>query len=150
MKRTISLLLVAALLMMVLPLKITVSAEPVTHTDKVLLPDGSYLVYTVTSMRNRSTNRTYGSTDIDYRSKEGTLCWSATLSGSFTYDGKSATCVDASITTKVYRSGWYTASKSAHASGNTAVGYVTMGNSATGEVFPRTITLTCDKNGNRS
>ena len=57
------------------------------------------------------------------------------------------------VNVTIYDSSWYTVSKSASKSGNTATGSVIMGDTANGVTVKRvpvSLTLTCDANGNLS
>ena len=71
--------------------------------------------------------------------------WSATLKGTFTYNGSSATCTASSITHKIYSSNWKTASASTTKSGNkaTAKRYLIV----PVQTVEKTITLTCSASG---
>ena len=85
--------------------------------------------------------------------KNGTAQWKATLSGSFTYTGSSATCTSSSVDVTVYDSSWYTISKSSNKSGSKATASVTMGEKLAGVTVtkvPISLAMTCDKNGNLS
>lgn len=83
----------------------------------------------------------------------GNRLWSATVVGSFTYNGSTSSCTSASCSTTIYNGNWSEQSCSAYPSGNTATGNVTMIRKVLFivlETVPVTITLTCDKNGNLS
>lgn len=135
----------------------SVSAD--TQEKRIYLEDGSYYTETIssipaymisisalsdTSAKNSTITRTYYNTS-------GVAQWSFTLSGTFLYDGTTATCITTSCSTSVLQSGWSCSSKSSHAVGNTAVGDVTMVKKLLGitiETRTAHLTLTCDPNGN--
>lgn len=74
-----------------------------------------------------------------------------TVNGTFTYDGSSSSCTAASVSTSVVNGNWKITNKSSSKSGNTAKATATAIcylngnpiNSAT-----KTVTLSCDANGN--
>ena len=83
----------------------------------------------------------------------GTVLWTATVTGTFTYNGSTSSCTNASYSTQVYNSSWSEQSGTAYPSGNTAIADVVMMRKLlfiVVETVPVTITLTCDKNGNVS
>lgn len=88
---------------------------------------------------------------VTYYNADGVMLWRFTLKGTFIYNGTTSKCTSASSTVNIYGSGWYIDSKSASASGNKAIGSVTMKRKLLGVVTStKTVnaTLTCDKNGN--
>ena len=115
--------------------------------------DGSYATEIIDRMQTRAGGMISGSRVRNHYDSNGTLCWSAVLYGTFSYNGSSATCTASSCDVSVYSQGWYVISKNASKSGNTASANVTMGNRIDGgEVKQATasLTLRCDKNGNLS
>lgn len=75
------------------------------------------------------------------------------LTGTFTYNGSTSSCTSATYSTTIYDDTWKFTSKSASKSGNTATGKFTAKKYLL--IIPiqtvtKTITLTCDKNGNIS
>ena len=89
---------------------------------------------------------------IAYYNSDGISKWNAVLTGSFSYNGSSATCSSSSVDVTIFDSNWYVISKSASKSGNTASASVTMGCSYDGimTTIPANLSLKCDKNGNLS
>ena len=88
-----------------------------------------------------------------YQNSSGNVLWTATVIGTFTYNGRTSSCTSASCRTTIYDSAWSEESCDAHTSGSSAVGSVVMLRKwlfFTLESVPVTITLTCDKNGNLS
>lgn len=83
----------------------------------------------------------------------GTVLWTATVTGTFTYNGSTSSCISASYSTQVYNSSWSEQSGTAYPSGNTAIADVVMMRKLlfiVVETVPVTVPLTCDKNGNLS
>ena len=115
--------------------------------------DGSFMTETVTESYSRASGTKTGSKVLNYYSEDNTLMWKATLTGAFTYTGSSSTCTTSSCSVTIYDSAWYTISKSATKSGNTASASVAMGKKLLGVTVsqvPASITLSCDANGNLS
>lgn len=149
MKRFICCLLVCCLFMTVLPF--SAKAEE-NETEIIYLDDGGYIIVTIDSVSSRASGTKTGSKTYTYTNSSGTG-WKAVLSGTFTYTGSSATCTSSSCDVTVYMSDWYTVSKSAGRSGNSATASIKMGRKVMGvtvETVPISMKLTCDANGNLS
>lgn len=100
-------------------------------------------VYDNTIARGGTKN---GRKDFDYY-ESGSLAWTFTVHGSFSYNGSSATCTAASYTYNINKSEWYRVKGEAYPSGSAAVANGTMRRSSDGrEVYPK-VTLTCTPNG---
>lgn len=146
MKRMFIALLIAIFVCGSLP--IAGAAEAVT-TEKIEFEDGSYLI--VETIRNgaRASHSISGSKPYTYYNESGVAQWKATLSGTFTYTGSSATCTSSSVSTTIYDSSWSTGSKSSGKSGNKATGSVTMKKKSGGVVVksvPVSLSLSCSAN----
>lgn len=118
----------------------------------VYFEDGSYLTITLEEYGSRASGTKSGSKKYAY-TYDGATAWQAVLSGTFTYTGLSATCTSSSCSVTISDSAWYTISKSAGKSGNSATATVTMGRKVTGvtvDKYTANITLSCDANGNLS
>ena len=89
---------------------------------------------------------------IAYYNSDGISKWNAVLTGSFSYNGSSATCSSSSVDVTIFDSDWYVISKYASKSGNTATASVTVGRRYDGSTIkvPVSLSLKCDKNGNLS
>ena len=88
-----------------------------------------------------------------HRNSDGNILWTATVTGTFTYNGSTSACTSASYNIQVYNSSWSEQSGSAYPSGNSAIADVVMARKLlfiVVETVPVTITLTCDKSGNLS
>lgn len=150
MKHVISVLTLIAMLIMLVP---TYAFAEQSSEKIVYFEDGSYIITTITETQSRGAYSKSGTSTSTYYGSDGTAKWKATLSGSFTYNGSSATCTSSSCNVTIYNSSWYTISKSAGKSGNTASGSATVGYKVLGVTtnqVTRNITLSCDKNGNLS
>ncbi len=87
----------------------------------------------------------------NYYSSDGRLLWSVHLTGEFTYNGKSSVCTGSNITSKIYDSDWELLNSSHGERDNMATGSFVMKQYKLGvplKEIERTLTLTCDKNGN--
>lgn len=148
MKRLLSILLVAATILCLLPMQALAAEKEITY-----YPDGSYTTTEIIRLGSRASGSTSGSKVSNYYDSKGNLCWKATLTGSFTYTGSSATCTSAGISTTIYDSTWSTGSKSSSKSGSTAKGTATM-KQKVGGVAVKSVTanlsLTCSANGKLS
>lgn len=88
-----------------------------------------------------------------HRNSSGTILWTATVTGTFTYNGSTSSCISASYSTQISNNNWSEQSGTAYPSGNSAIADVVMMRKLlfiVVETVPVTITLTCDKNGNLS
>lgn len=148
-KRIFSLLL-AVLLIAIIP----VDASAVNNNTKIhYLDDGGYIEEVLNISMGRRGGSISGTKTSSKYAADGTLEWQAVLSGTFSYTGSSATCTSSSVRVTIYNTSWYTISKSASRSGNTANATVTMGYKTLGITTNKlTVTpaLSCDANGNLS
>lgn len=127
-----------------------VSAE----TNTVCFEDGSYMVTEIiTENTARATQTKSGSKNISFYNSDDVIQWSATLKGTFSYTGSSATCTASSITYTIYDSKWKIPTATASKSGNTATGHVVAKSYFLGvpvKTVERDITLTCSATGTLS
>lgn len=108
--------------------------------------NGAYAVITVydnTTARGGTKN---GRKDFDYY-ESGSLAWTFTVHGSFSYNGSSATCTAASYTYNINKSEWYRVKGEAYPSGSAAIAKGVMQKKSTGKRVYPTVTLTCTPNG---
>lgn len=148
MKRLLSILLVAATILCLLPMQALAAEKEIAY-----YPDGSYTTTEIIRLGSRASGSTSGSKVKNHYDSDGNLKWKATLTGSFTYTGFSATCTSSSISTTIYDSTWSTGSKSSSKSGSTAKGSVTMNrklNGVTAKSVTTNLSLTCSANGKLS
>lgn len=150
MKRMISGILILALVLSVLPLDCFA-----TDTETVVkrYADGSYMTETLSVQTARASGSKTGTKTRSYYNADDTLAWQVVLTGKFTYTGSTATCTSSSVSTNIYESGWYTVSKSATKSGNSANGTAVIGEKVLGVTLGKVqvdLTLSCDANGNLS
>ena len=108
--------------------------------------NGAYAVVTVYDDTIARAGTKTGHKDYKYY-VSGSLAWTFTVHGSFSYNGSSATCTAASYTCNINKSEWYRVKGEAYPSGSAAVANGTMRRPSDGrEVYPK-VTLTCTPNG---
>lgn len=150
MKRLLSFLLILTMLLCVFPVH---GSAVEKKLETVYFDDGSYMTVEIITRGTRASGSTSGSKPYTYYDSTGSAQWKATISGSFTYNGSSATCTSSSVDVTIYDSAWYTISKSASKSGNAASASVTMGEKRGGVTVnrvPVSLSLSCDRTGNLS
>lgn len=154
MKRVISVILSILMLAMTLGTYASAISEPqeAAYTSyTTYFEDGSYIITTISeeSSITRAASSKTGQKTATFYNSDNVAQWSATLKGTFTYNGSSATCTASSITHKIYSSNWKIASASATKSGNKATGKATAKRYLIVPVqtVEKTITLTCSASG---
>ncbi len=148
MKRTIACL--TAVILIISMAGMVSAAEIVQSEDIVYFEDGSYIITNVIQSAARSSNTINGFTRKTYVDANGNTDWQIVLSGTFTYDGTTATCTGSSIDVTIYDNAYYTVSKSAGKSGASAAGSATIGQRFLGITIAKNtydLTLTCSKDG---
>ena len=155
MKKIISIVLLV--LMFVITLGTYASAvseanEATYTTSTTYFEDGSYYIITTISEESfvtRAASTKSGKKTTTFYNSDNVVQWSATLKGTFTYNGSSATCTASSITHKIYSSNWEIAYASSTKSGNKATGKVTAKRYLIIPVqtVEQTITITCSASG---
>lgn len=88
-----------------------------------------------------------GSKTINIHDAKGNTIATYILYAAFTYNGKSATCTNASCSTSIKKNGWSFTSKTVTKSGNSAIGSYAIKNSSTNKTQSSSIRLTCNKSG---
>ena len=101
-------------------------------------------------MSTYATNTKTASKTEKYKNSNGTVMWSVTVKGTFTYTGSSSTCKSASVSTTCPSSSWNVSNPSASKSGNKAIASATGKNRGSGLSVTRKVTLTCSANGTLS
>lgn len=146
MKRVVSVLMLVFFLFSALP--VAGAAEAVSE-ERIELGDGYYLIAETFQSGARASKSVSGSKPYTYYNASDVAQWKATLYGTFTYTGSSATCTASSISITIYNNSWSTSSKSASKSGNKATGSVTMKQSTVKSV-PVSLSLSCSASGTLS
>lgn len=150
MKRFVSALLLAVMLLNTFA--VTGNAAEI-YTNTIHFGDGSYIVVEITGDNSRASGSKTASKQYTYYDENDVSQWKVVLTGKFTYSGSEASCTSSSVSTTIYKTAWYTVSKAASKSGNTATASAVMGYKFDGETtirVPVSLSLTCDANGNLS
>ena len=102
--------------------------------------------------------RFFGKTDtvtktkyLRYYDSKGVLLWTTYLTATFQYNGKKVVCTEAALTAEIADGDWTLDEKQTEKADNTAKGTVTFRQHKLGvplKTITRTLTLTCDNNGN--
>ncbi len=142
--------LVLACLLLVGSMVPAFAAEPSADSEVIYFEDGSYLVRRVfTAPATRASNTTSGTVCESYYSATDVLLFEVFLTGTFTYDGITATATQASYDYTIYNTAWSFKSGRAYCSGDQAIAEVKF----TGGIFiTRTakVVLTCSPDGKLS
>lgn len=118
--------------------------------------DGSYLIVELVEEEvplTRATSPKSGTKTYTYISSTDKVLWIATLNGSFTYTGTSATCTSASVSYKIYDDSWKCTSAVASKSGRTARGDFVFKKYVLGipiKTIEKSLTISCSNTGTLS
>lgn len=148
MKRALCCVLVVMLLTGIFPV-----CGHAAEIETIHFEDGSYATIEITNSGVRASGSKSGSKNYTYYNGDSVKQWQATLTGSFTYTGSSATCTSSDINVTIYNSNCYVVSQNAGKSGDAAKGSATVGLKVLGVTVEKnsaSLTLTCDANGNLS
>lgn len=124
-----------------------------TSEEYIYFEDGSYLKIVTSYLSSRASGTKTGSKTYEYTQANGTINWKATIRGTFSYTGTSATCTACTCDVVIYDNAFYIVTKTTHADQNAAKATVTMGQKVLGiSVSKNTYNLSifCDNNGNLS
>lgn len=128
----------------------------IIHSEIIPLDESTYIeviTYDNTSPQQTAARTTYSksaSKTYNIKNSSQVTLASFTLSCTFTYNGSTSTCTSASHSEAIYDSTWTFTSATASRSTNKGIGSFIAKCSATGQTVSKTLTLTCDKNGNIS
>lgn len=148
MKRIASVFL--ALILVLSCVSFSVMAD--TNENVVYLDDGYYIVYTVVENRDMQLNSSdatrtkTGSAIGRLYDRNDKLMASATVRGTFKYDGTSAEAVSSSYDYDIYASGWSLESGTSYCEGDTAFADVTFAKFLARDMR-LIVTLTCSPTG---
>lgn len=151
MKRIISLAFTLLLTLTVFALPAFASEIPLAKVESYVENcdgDGFFVIEvgTYETMTRSSTKSGYKT--ATYYSGSGNAVWAVRVDGNFYYNGTSSSASSASATVYTYNSKAQFVSKNAYVSGSSAIGNATM-KYGTANTY-KSVTLTCDKNGNLS
>ena len=125
MKRTVTLLALAFLIVSMLPVQSSATGIPTEYDEIIHLDNGDYITVEIGQVLNRGTtvnnNKTY-----TYRDSNGDEQWRAILYGTFVYDGTTSTCTQGSCDVIITDTSWSVSSKNVVKSGGTVSCDLTM------------------------
>lgn len=114
------------------------------------LDNGDYIetIITYFDTNERAATRS-GSKTSNYKDGSGTIMWSVTVYGSYTYNGTTSSCTSVSHSTSSPGTGWSIKSSSSHKSGNcaTATATATLKKGIASQDFTNTVNLYCSPYG---
>lgn len=102
---------------------------------------------------SRSVKKITAKKTRDYKNAAGATQFSIVITGTFTYNGKSSSCIDASAKVTNIRTGWKAISVSGSKSANKAIGKAVIANYFNGIEIGRqtaSVSLICNSVGNLS
>lgn len=147
--------LVIAVIIIIGSMSVQANDEAKKQISIEYLENGDYIETCLEEypMINRASTRK-GSKTSSYKNASGTVMWSITVTGTFSYtSGKTVQCTSASGSSKSNSSAWSVTPANASKSGNRARASATGTQIVNGVVIStlsRTVTLTCDSYGNLS
>ena len=124
--------MIAILILVLVPLSI--GAEATTAQDIPQLSqgqeityyaDGSYTISTLSAAPAKASIRT-GSRSISFYNSKNEKQWTIAVSGTFSYNGSTATCTASSVSYTIHESIWKMSSATASRSGASAIGDFTV------------------------
>lgn len=124
----------------------------ISSSDIMYFEDGSYIYSEITEFSNitRSSNTKSGKKTIYHCNADNDVLWTATVVGTFSYNGSSATCTNASVNYEISDSNWEISSATATKSTNNAIGNITAKKYILGicvQTVNKSVTLTCSATG---
>lgn len=116
--------------------------------------DGSYdeiIIIQLQTPNNRAVKS--GQISRTHYTDDNEAVWKVTLTGTYTYNGVTSSCINAVTNVTFYKPNWVVVSENTSYSGNTATTNVVLGYNVLGTVVPLAnvnLSLSCDKDGNLS
>lgn len=128
--------------------------DNVSTTEIEYLDDGTYFEITIEEIPSiaKASTKT-GKKTATKKASDGTVLWTVTVTGTFSYDGKTAKCTKATDSVTSPGPYWSIASSSASKSGATAKATATAKKTVNGKVtqkVTKTVELTCSPSGKLS
>lgn len=120
----------------------------------IIYSDGSYdeiIIIQLQTPNNRAVKS--GQISRTHYTDDNEAVWKVTLTGTYTYNGVTSSCINAVTNVTFYKPNWVVVSENTSHSGNTATTNVVLGYNVLGTVVPLAnvnLSLSCDKDGNLS
>lgn len=135
--------------MMVTPVSASEVSDSIVLSQTIIqVSDDSYFIETISVPTIQLYGNTKKGTKTAAYVTSGTTIFSISVTGTFNYDGSSSEAISASGSITAYVDGVTLNSRSAYTSGASAI--ATGSVNYNGATLQKTVTLTCDKNGNLS
>lgn len=153
MKKFLCLLMLSVILINMIPIYAFASSSPQTDGEVIYLDDGSYIVVELSQENALARTTAQKSRSYTYYSSKDEALWKAVLTGTFTYNGSTATCTSSICDVTIYDDAWYVVSNYASKSGASATAEVAMGKNFLGITVDKetiSISLTCSPTGSFS
>lgn len=157
MKKSISItLIIAVICCTFLSLSVGAASENYSVVDIEFLNNGDYIETVISDIDEQvvpSVGRTSKSITKTktryYKNSEGTVLWSVSITGTFTYNGTTSTCTSCSHKTTSPASAWSIKSSSHSKSGNTATARATATykTATTSKDYPMSVSIKCSASG---
>ncbi len=145
-KKLISFAIFVLIFSLCLPAVSALSAETIVSQERIDTEDGYYII-TVTQYASVRSNEKRGSKKTDFYDADG-LAWTLVVTGTFTYNGSTATATEAVSSRTIHNSKWSCTSHYAVCSGASATAYGTFKKMPLTK--PASVTLTCSPDGRLS
>ena len=162
MKKIISLVLSLIILVTIIPAK-AYAKEPVTHisfsgsaNSEIIYQDEEIIIEALltpvpsSNIQLFSTKNKTSAKTASIKKASGALIGTFTLNASFSYNGRSSTCIKTSYSSSIKNTKWSFTSRTSSSNGNKAIGSCTIKNSSPGKSKSISITITCSKHGSIS
>ncbi len=154
-KKSISItLIIAVICCTVLSLSVGAASENYSVVDIECLNNGDYIETVISDIDEQvvpSVGRASKSITKTryYKNSEGTVLWSVSITGTFTYNGTTSTCTSCSHKTTSPASAWSITSSSHSKSGNTATARATATyeTATTSKDYQMSISIKCSASG---
>lgn len=148
-------LILAIILVTLIGGNITANALSTPQIEIEYLENGDYIETIITDFRESglvstaSTSSKTGAKTKNYKNSAGTVLWSVTVKGTFSYNGSTSTCTSCSHSTTSPGTYWSIKSSSHSKSGNTATAKATATHttSAGSKDYSMSVTLKCSATG---
>ena len=122
-----------------------------SNNETIKYEDGSYVIISITTDHNDFyTTSKSAKKDYKFFNSKDELQWTATVYGTFSFNGTTSSCIKASTAYKIYNKSWKVKNSTASKKNNSAIGNFTIKHYMIGipvqtETFK--VTLSCKPNG---
>lgn len=107
-------------------LLIPISSIKANDVDcSVVQVNENFYMETIIYEKNVTRSTKSGTKTVNYRNAAGTIVWSVSVHGNFTYNGNTSSCTSSTVSTTCPSNVWKIISKSSSKSNNTAIGRAT-------------------------